>query len=425
MGQTIKLKRSATPNAVPTSEQLELGELAINTNDGKVFIKKGDSSVVDITAPSSLSDTTGIVLKTDNSGNIGIGTDDNSPDAVQARLHVADGDSTLSSSSVGTMFVETAADTSLVLASGTSTSDTASVEFKRVGGDTASVSCTNNILQLSADSANSAYKTIKVDPSGRVGIGNTNFVSDRKLDVHCSTSASSDTAGGVRIIRKKSGVSDNGLLELTNTGTSSGRIILMTNGTTLRGLVGLSKTFAGTHTANPFFSHVSGTGITCAYSTSSSYNSIIPCTNEGLGQHASVNLGNPSIRFKTLWISDSSVNTSDRNLKQNIEDISAAEIRVAQASKGLLKKYKFISAVQEKGEENARLHFGIIAQDLKAAFEAEGLDAHKYGVFCSDTWYEHEGQTYPTQEEAPEGATEVTQLGVRYEELLAFIIAGI
>jgi len=50
MAQTIKLKRSATPSNIPSTGQLELGELAINTYDGKVFIKKDDGteSVVEI-----------------------------------------------------------------------------------------------------------------------------------------------------------------------------------------------------------------------------------------------------------------------------------------------------------------------------------------------------------------------------------------
>jgi len=33
--------------------------------------------------------------------------------------------------------------------------------------------------------------------------------------------------------------------------------------------------------------------------------------------------------------------------------------------------------------------------------------------------------TYETQEEAPEGATERTRLGVRYSELLAFMIGAL
>lgn len=40
MAQTIKLKRSATQGAIPTVAQLDLGEIAINTFDGKIYIKK-------------------------------------------------------------------------------------------------------------------------------------------------------------------------------------------------------------------------------------------------------------------------------------------------------------------------------------------------------------------------------------------------
>ena len=94
------------------------------------------------------------------------------------------------------------------------------------------------------------------------------------------------------------------------------------------------------------------------------------------------------------------------------------------ACKGLLRKFRWIDAVEEKGDD-ARIHFGIIAQDLQDAFTAEGLDARRYGMFIKETWWEHEGEYYPTAESAPEGADEITRLGVRYSELLAFIIAAI
>ena len=50
MSSLIKLKRSAISGNVPTTSQLELGEIALNTNDGKIFIKKddGSQSIVDI-----------------------------------------------------------------------------------------------------------------------------------------------------------------------------------------------------------------------------------------------------------------------------------------------------------------------------------------------------------------------------------------
>ena len=40
MSTTIKLRRSAVPSKVPTIAQLGLGELAINTHDGKMFLKR-------------------------------------------------------------------------------------------------------------------------------------------------------------------------------------------------------------------------------------------------------------------------------------------------------------------------------------------------------------------------------------------------
>lgn len=44
MSTAIKLRRSATPGKVPTTAQLDLGEVAINTYDGKIFIKKDDGA---------------------------------------------------------------------------------------------------------------------------------------------------------------------------------------------------------------------------------------------------------------------------------------------------------------------------------------------------------------------------------------------
>lgn len=49
---TVKLKRSATASKIPLTTDLDLGEIAINTFDGKLFIKKNDGtdSIVEIGA---------------------------------------------------------------------------------------------------------------------------------------------------------------------------------------------------------------------------------------------------------------------------------------------------------------------------------------------------------------------------------------
>ena len=126
---------------------------------------------------------------------------------------------------------------------------------------------------------------------------------------------------------------------------------------------------------------------------------------------AKISLGNTSnARFDDICAMNGTIQTSDRNEKQDIESLTEAEERVAVVAKGLFKKFRWKSAVQDKGDD-ARIHFGIIAQDLQAAFEAEGLDAGRYGMFTSDTW--------------TEDGVEKTRMGVRYSELLAFIISAI
>ena len=52
MATTIKLKSSATASAVPSLNNLSLRELAINTADGKLYVRKGTGigtdTIVDI-----------------------------------------------------------------------------------------------------------------------------------------------------------------------------------------------------------------------------------------------------------------------------------------------------------------------------------------------------------------------------------------
>lgn len=53
MASTVKHIRSAVAGRVPTTSQLELGELGINTTDGKLFLKKsvsGTESIIEIGA---------------------------------------------------------------------------------------------------------------------------------------------------------------------------------------------------------------------------------------------------------------------------------------------------------------------------------------------------------------------------------------
>jgi hypothetical protein len=139
---------------------------------------------------------------------------------------------------------------------------------------------------------------------------------------------------------------------------------------------------------------------------------LLPLDYTGTLADNTIDLGQHNIRFDDIYATNGTIQTSDRNEKQDIAELTDAEQRVAVAAKGLLRKFRWRDAVEAKGDE-ARTHFGIIAQDLQAAFAAEGLDAGDYAMFISSTW---------TDEETGE---ERTRMGVRYSELLAFIIAAI
>lgn len=137
-----------------------------------------------------------------------------------------------------------------------------------------------------------------------------------------------------------------------------------------------------------------------------------------------VTLGTSSVRWGQIYSSSSTVSTSDKRLKQDVEEISEAEKRVAVVAKGLLKKYRWIDRVEEKGED-ARIHFGVMAQDLISAFEAEGLDATRYGLFCYDEWWTNPEDKSETDTKARDGWIRHDRYSVRYEELFAFIISAL
>ncbi|WP_457662231.1 tail fiber domain-containing protein [Sinorhizobium medicae] len=142
------------------------------------------------------------------------------------------------------------------------------------------------------------------------------------------------------------------------------------------------------------------------------------------GADGTQNLGNASFRYATVFAATGTINTSDERDKIDVALLSEAERLVALRLKGLMRRYRFRDAYDVKGE-NARVHVGIIAQDVVKAFEAEGLSAHDYGMLCFDSWEEapelRDDDGNIVQDFTPAG----DRFGVRYDELLAFIVAAI
>ena len=265
-------------------------------------------------------------------------------------------------------------------------------------------------------SASAPADSVVIDSSGNLLVGKTALNTN-------TTGLQLESDGYLSACR------DGGNVALINRKTSDGAIVtFQKNGTTV-GSIGVKertsqgRIFIGNSNTRLLFDN----GV----------DAIIPANNDGNDRDNALDLGQLAARFDDIYATNGTIQTSDANEKQDIEALSEAEARVAVAAKGLLRKFRWRDAVTEKGDD-ARIHFGIIAQDLQAAFAAEGLDAGRYAMFISSTWWEatetytdDDGveqtrtNTYETQEEAPQGATQRTRLGVRYPELLAFIIAAI
>ena len=77
MANLIKLKRSATSGNNPTTSNLELGELAINTYDGNLFFKKSVSGTESILSVATLTGTQTLTNKTLTSPTINDATANN------------------------------------------------------------------------------------------------------------------------------------------------------------------------------------------------------------------------------------------------------------------------------------------------------------------------------------------------------------
>jgi Chaperone of endosialidase len=129
-------------------------------------------------------------------------------------------------------------------------------------------------------------------------------------------------------------------------------------------------------------------------------------------------LGTSANRWSTVYAATGTINTSDEREKQDIAALNEAEKRVAGALKGLIKTFRFKDAVQAKGD-GARIHVGVIAQEVIAAFQAEGIDPMRYAIVCYDEW------SAELDDDGNETRPAGNRYGVRYEELLAFIVAAL
>lgn len=114
-------------------------------------------------------------------------------------------------------------------------------------------------------------------------------------------------------------------------------------------------------------------------------------------------LGRAARRVSQLFSANATINTSDENEKESIGDIPDSWLDAW--SDVQWRRFKMKDSVAQKGD-GSRWHTGLIAQRVRAAFEAEGIDALAIGLLCLDRWIDDDG-------------IERERYGIRYEEALS------
>lgn len=150
-------------------------------------------------------------------------------------------------------------------------------------------------------------------------------------------------------------------------------------------------------------------------------------------------VGFVGLRWSTIYAATGSINTSDAREKQQVRPLADTELAVAKRLKSLIRAFKWTASVNKKGDA-ARTHVGIMAQDVEAAFKAEGLNGFDYGLLCYDVWGDEYEPEYKTEiitdangekveTQVPTGKQKLVRAagnsyGVRYDQLTLFILAA-
>lgn len=113
------------------------------------------------------------------------------------------------------------------------------------------------------------------------------------------------------------------------------------------------------------------------------------------------NLGSPTQRVNNSYFAVAPTVGSDARLKSLREGgFTPAEFAAWGKVEGAV--WKLLQAIEEKGEEAARWHFGFVAQQIDDAFASEGLDAREYGLWCEDLKPERDENGEPLYDEMPD-----------------------
>lgn len=277
------------------------------------------------------------------------------------------------------------------------------------------------VFYTTRNSATTATETMRLDNAGRILVGATASITTGVAmteQIH-GTSASSGYAAtvwanastGPSYVFAKSRGAAVGTQVIAQTGDTVGQLrFYADNGTTFDQAATIRVDVDGTPTADMpgrivFLTTPAGSTTPTERLRIQADGTVRP------GADNAQTLGGVSQRWSVVYAATGTINTSDENEKLWLGAMTTAERNAAGRIAEHLGSFKWLASVAQKGQA-ARRHFGVTAQEVAAAFTAEGLDPAGYGMWCEDTF------TDPVTHQS------VTRQGIRPDQLNMFLCAA-
>ena len=155
------------------------------------------------------------------------------------------------------------------------------------------------------------------------------------------------------------------------------------------------------------------------YSTTSGFglhftnDSIMPTRYDGVFYNGTGNLGASSYRWNTIFATNGTINTSDRNVKNTIQN---SDLGLDFISKLTPVSYKMNAGT------SGRTHYGLISQDVETVLTDIGKTGTDFAGFCKDINYKLESDG-----EGNDIKTELSgyNYSLRYEEFIAPLVKAV
>lgn len=135
-----------------------------------------------------------------------------------------------------------------------------------------------------------------------------------------------------------------------------------------------------------------------------------------------ISCGAASSRFSVIYAASGTINTSDLTEKQQQRELYDAEKKAAAEIKSSIRAYKRNDEVEKEGDD-AKWHFGVMAQGVAEILKKNGLNHEDYDFLSYVEWYDIPESVDKSGNVISSSIQAGNRWGVKHSQPLCFIIS--